>query len=176
MSLDRSAMVEAASQLTKALKLLSQLPSVDGRARQELELQTRLGVALTATHGYAASETGNAYIRARTLCDLLGDTSALVRVGYGEFLFHLLRGDVRQTHQVANEILSLAKNVDSDDARILGHRMLGVSLFESGQLNGARVELETAAKLSYCRPSDRTTTVRPAEKPSSWSQRGWHTC
>jgi predicted ATPase len=144
---DRSAMVEAASHLTKALALVSELPLTRERAKRELDLQTALGRALTATKGYAAAETGRAYARARRLCEDLDDTRTLVRVGYGQYLYHLLRAEVTQSHQVAMEILSFAKNAESDEARILGYRTLGVSLFERGSLAAARTQLEKAAAL-----------------------------
>jgi predicted ATPase len=162
MSLSRSAMVEATSQLKKALSLLAELPEEDGHAKQELDLQTRLGVALTATQGYAASETGKAYIRARQLCEELGDTTTLVRVGYGEFLYHVMRGEVRKSHQVATEILSLAEKSNNDDARILGHRTLGVSLFELGHLQAGRNELQVAAQSLEARERQ-TGSVRGKE-------------
>jgi class 3 adenylate cyclase/tetratricopeptide (TPR) repeat protein len=146
-ALDRSAMVEAASQLTKALVLISELPENLERERRELDLQTALGRVLMATKGYAAPETGEAYARARRLCEDLGDTATLVRVGYGQYLYHLIRAETAQCHQVASEILSFAQKSGSDEARILGHRTLGVSLYELGRFPAARSELETAAGL-----------------------------
>jgi predicted ATPase/class 3 adenylate cyclase len=146
-AVDRSAMVEAASQLTKALVLISELPESRERERRELDLQTALGRALMTTKGYAAPETGEAYARARRLCEDLGDTATLVRVGYGQYLYHLIRAETSQCHQVATEIQSFAEKTGSDEARILGHRTLGLSLYELGRLPAARSELETAASL-----------------------------
>lgn len=146
-ALDRSAMVEAASQLAKALGLIPALPENPERKGRELALQTALGRALMITKGYAAPETGEAYARARRLCEELGDTTTLVRVGYGQYLYHLIRAETAQCHQVATEILSFAEKTGSDEARILGHRTLGVSLYEFGRFPVARSELETAARL-----------------------------
>jgi class 3 adenylate cyclase/predicted ATPase len=146
-ALEQSAMVEAASQLTKALVLISELPETPERERRELDLQTALGRALMTTKGYAAPETGEAFARARRLCEDLGETATLVRVGYGQYLYHLIRAETGQCHQVAREILSFAEKSGSDEARILGHRTLGVSLYELGKFPAARNELETAAGL-----------------------------
>lgn len=146
-ALDQSAMVEAASQLTKALVLIAGLPETIERERRELDVQTALGRALMATKGYGAPETGEAYARARRLCEDLGDTATLVRVGYGQHLYHLIRAETAQCHRVASEILSFAEKSGSDEARILGHRTLGVSLYELGRFPAARNELETAAGL-----------------------------
>jgi predicted ATPase len=133
------------------LKLLGRLPKGVENAKREIELQTGLGVALTATRGYAALETGQAYARARQLCEEIGDTTALVRVGYGQYLYHLMAGEVHRSLQLATETLGLAEKVNDDDARVLGHRTLGVSLFELGQLADARRELELAANLVEAR-------------------------
>jgi hypothetical protein len=146
-ALRRSAFKEAIQQFKTGLKLLDGLPEGVERVKREIDLQTGLGVALTANKGYAAHETGQAYTRARQLCEEIGDTTALVRVGYGQYLYHLMAGEVRQSHRLATETLELAERINNDDARVLGHRTLGVSLFELGQLADARRELEVAANL-----------------------------
>ena len=146
-ALEGSAMSEAASQLAKALDLMVDLPAGGERSAQELALLTALGRALTASKGYAAPETGQAYARARRLCEDLGDVTTLVRVGYGQYLYHLIRAEIGECHRVAEEILAFAEKTRSDEARILGCRTLGVSLFESGQLEAARVQLEVASGL-----------------------------
>ena len=140
----RSAMLEAIAQLTKGLELVSRLP-VDRHSRQsELDLRTTLGTALTAVKGYAASETGETYTTARKLCEELGDTPAFARVGYGQYLFHLIRGEVQRSHEVALEILNFAEKAGSEEALILGNRVLGVTLFEQGQCGAARERMKVA--------------------------------
>jgi len=67
-ALQRSAYQEAIMLLTKGLELVRALPAIPERARQEILLQTTLGAPLIATKGYAAAEVGQAYARARTLC------------------------------------------------------------------------------------------------------------
>src|SRR5207302_11289028 len=63
----RSAMAEAAAQIQKGLDQLALLPDSPERQRQELEFLSALGAALQAAKGYGASETGNAYCRARDI-------------------------------------------------------------------------------------------------------------
>ena len=72
----RSAMVEAAAQLTQALELLAGLPAGPERDRKELDLQIALGAALIATKGWAAPEVERAYARARELCTERGPDPA----------------------------------------------------------------------------------------------------
>jgi predicted ATPase len=147
LAMTRSAMVEAIAQLTKGLELVSRLPVTRQTQQCELDLRMTLGTAFTAAKGYAASETGEAYARARQLCEELGDTPAFARVGYGQYLFHLIRAEVQRSHEVALEILSFAENTGSEEALILGNRVLGVTLYERGQCLSAREHLKIAWNL-----------------------------
>ena len=69
-----SAGAEAIAHYKKALELLQQLPETSERDRQELALQLALAVPLQATKGFGAPELGQAVVRARELCDRMGDT------------------------------------------------------------------------------------------------------
>jgi len=144
---ERSAMNEAAAQLRKGIELAQLLPEDSRRHRRELDLQTALGTALTAAQGYAASETGEAYARARMLCEQLKNTAVFPRVAYGQWLYHIIRGEVQASLEVAEEILAFADATDSTEARVLGHRVLGVSLFEIGQFSASRKNLDLAIGL-----------------------------
>ena len=62
-----AAMAEAAAQIQKGLDQLALLPDSPERQQQELEFLSALGAALQAAKGYGASETGDAYSRARDL-------------------------------------------------------------------------------------------------------------
>jgi predicted ATPase len=79
-AMQRSAYVEAISHLTRGLEALKPLPDTSQRAHQELGLQIALGQALTTTKGQAAAEVGEAYGRARELCQEVQETPQLVQV------------------------------------------------------------------------------------------------
>src|SRR5207253_7046996 len=70
----RFAYQEAVGLARRGLELLTRLPDTTERAEQELCLQLTLGVPLIATRGYAAQEVGRVYLRARELCQQLGET------------------------------------------------------------------------------------------------------
>ena len=55
---------EAIDHLTSGLELLNRLPDTPDRARQELDCQTALGLAVMVTKGFAAPEVGTVYARA----------------------------------------------------------------------------------------------------------------
>src|SRR5690606_9090701 len=68
-SLARSALVEAAAQLTRALEQMATLPGTAALRRQQIELQLSLAHALIHTKGHAAPETRSAYQQARAYLD-----------------------------------------------------------------------------------------------------------
>ena len=69
-----SAGAEAIVHYNKALELLKKLPETPERDQQELALQLALAVPLMSTKGFGAPELGQAVVRARELCDQMGDT------------------------------------------------------------------------------------------------------
>ena len=68
-SLERSALVEATEQLTRALDQIAALPSTPALRREQIELQVALANALMHAKGYAAPETRAAEERARLLIE-----------------------------------------------------------------------------------------------------------
>jgi class 3 adenylate cyclase/predicted ATPase len=91
--LAHSAMTEAVAQLTKGLEVLSNLPEGVTRQQYELNLRIALGVALTATQGWAAPEVGDTYARAHQLCEHLDQQQHLGSVLFGQYVHHHVRGN-----------------------------------------------------------------------------------
>ena len=106
---ERSAHVEAIAHLTKALTFLQGLPATSDHARQELTLQRMLGVSLLATKGFAAPEVKSAYVRARELCQQVGDISHIFPVLFGLYGYYHLRMEWQTTRELAEELLALAQ-------------------------------------------------------------------
>ena len=68
-SLERSALAEASTQITRALNQIADLPSTPGLRREEIKLQAALITPLLHIKGYAAPETKAAAERARFLIE-----------------------------------------------------------------------------------------------------------
>ena len=66
-SLSRSALVEAAEQLSRALNLIAALPETAVLRRERITLQIELANALIHTKGHAAPETRAVFAQARAL-------------------------------------------------------------------------------------------------------------
>jgi class 3 adenylate cyclase/predicted ATPase len=143
----RSAMVEAAAQLTQALDLLAGLPSSADRDHKELDLQIALGAALIATKGWAAPEVETSCARARELCTGEDQIPQLLAALYGLFLHHLHLSSKHVALQIAGELLRLAERVQDVGAQVVGHRCLATSLLFNGQLLPALTHFERTLAL-----------------------------
>jgi predicted ATPase/class 3 adenylate cyclase len=137
-----SAMKEAAAQFQKGLDQLALLPDTPERQRQELEFCSSLGVVLNAAKGFAASDTGRAYARARELWERLDFPSEFLRIPYGLSLYHLYRGDVDLAHPFAEHLLRLSRQRNHKAGLVLGHAGAGRNLMFAGRFASSRLEFE----------------------------------
>lgn len=148
-ALRRSANREAIDLFEQGLAVLQRCPEDARRAVVELELQVGLGAALAMTRGYAAPEVDRAYVRARQLCDQLGDVVLLYPVVMeGIWKFYYSRGDSRTASAIAEQCERLAQRPRAEvrlgrEARL----MLGVSRFYGGRLLESRRHLEQVLPL-----------------------------
>src|SRR6202011_1427173 len=82
----RCAYSEAVSRLSSALELLKQLPDDAERARQELSMQSVLGLSLSNAKGWAGAELEPVYARVRELCAQIREPALAFRPLYGQWL------------------------------------------------------------------------------------------
>lgn len=140
----RGTTTEAVAQLRKGLDIIAGLPDDTARQLQELELQIALGHALDTTKGLAASEAGEAYARARRLCELLDRPAQLGLVLYGQFLFRIVRGELEQAEHHTEEMRHLGETRNDAMWQCFGSQLSGTIRFYLGELNGVRTYLESA--------------------------------
>jgi tetratricopeptide (TPR) repeat protein len=134
--------------LTTALELLATLPDTADRTQRELVLQITLGQVLGMSKGWGAPERGQAYARARELCQELGETLQLFPVLSGLHEFYVQQGKYQTAHELAEQFLSLAQRQCDLALLVVGHRRMGQSLFWLGELFAARSHLEQAIALA----------------------------
>jgi class 3 adenylate cyclase/predicted ATPase len=153
-SAQRSALVEAKEQLGRALDQIATLTATPALRREEIKLQVALITPLLHTNGYAAPETRAAVERARLLIEqatALGeppeDPLLLFSVLYGFWVANLVafKGDVMR--ELADQFLALANKQEATGPRIMGHRLMGLSLLHTGEAEKARAHLEDAIAL-----------------------------
>ena len=72
----------------------------------ELGLRIDLTTPLIASRGMAAPEMGETIIRARALCERLGETTRLFPVLYGQWVVHHVRGQVTKGLEFARLVVA----------------------------------------------------------------------
>jgi predicted ATPase len=153
-SLERSALVEAAEQLTQALTLIATLPATPASRHQEIELQVALITPFIHVKGWSAPETKTAVNRARLLieqAEALGeppeDPLLLFSVLNGFWLANYAAGNGDTICEIANQCFALAEKQGEIVPLMIGHRLVGTSLLHTGDLIQARAHLDRAIAL-----------------------------
>jgi class 3 adenylate cyclase/predicted ATPase len=140
-SLERSALVEALEQLTRALRQIATLPREPAILHEEIKLQVALIYTLQNVKGQAAPETRAAAERALLLieqAEALGETPddplLLFSALYSLWQTYIagFRGDVARQH--AERILALAEKQGAEVPLMHGHAAMGCSLLLTGNL------------------------------------------
>jgi class 3 adenylate cyclase len=128
-SLARSALVEAAEQLTRALAQIASLLPTPALRREEIKLQVALINTLFQVKGLAAPETKAAVERA----DPLLVFSVLSR--FWVVTFAAFNGD--DLRKLAAQFFMLAERQGSTVPIMVGHRLMGTTLAFTGEIAAA---------------------------------------
>jgi class 3 adenylate cyclase/predicted ATPase len=153
-SAQRSALVESAEQLRRALDQIGTLAATPALRREEIKLQVALITPLLHVSGYAATETRTAVERARLVieqAEALGeppeDPLLLFSVLYGFWVANLVafNGDVMR--ELAVQFLALADKQRATGPLMMGHRLMGLSLLHTGDIVDGRAHLDRAITL-----------------------------
>jgi predicted ATPase len=124
--------------------VLGTLEETRARDEQELQLLTALGPAYIAARGYAAPEAGPILLRARQLCQRIGDQQQLFGVMLGMWEWRLVRGDLRLCVDLAAEGMTVAEPRNDPGTLMEGLFMAGTTMFYRAQLTDARACHEKA--------------------------------
>src|SRR5262249_19276877 len=137
-SRERFADVEAIGHLTRGLALLEALPESPDRDARELQFLGPLGTAYIAERGYAAPEVGPVFRPARELCARIGEPPPLFVVLWGNFAWHVVRGDFRLCTDLADEVVALAERLHDPGMLMEALFLRGLTLLYRGDFAGAR--------------------------------------
>ena len=153
-SLGRSALVEAAEQLGRALDLIATLPGTPALRRTRIKLQVALIAPLLHVKGYNAPETKAAMERARLLMEqaaALGepaeDPLLLFSVLYGFRAARTVAFNGEGIRALAAQFLALAQKQGTTVPRVIGHRLMGISLMSTGDIAEGRAHCDRAVAL-----------------------------
>jgi predicted ATPase len=151
-SLERSALVEAAEQFARALTQIEALPGTPALRREQIKLQVALITPLMYVKGPTAPETKAAAERARLLVEQAealeeppDDPLILFSALYGFWNAVPFNGDV--CRGLAAQFLALAAKQQMTTPRLIGHRMMGHTLFHTGEFVEAKAHFDKGLAL-----------------------------
>ncbi|MBR1237688.1 adenylate/guanylate cyclase domain-containing protein [Bradyrhizobium sp. AUGA SZCCT0182] len=153
-SLERSALVEAVEQLTRALTLIAAAPESPALRREQINAQVALITPLIHVKGYAAPETMQAVHRAHDLIqraeargEAPEDPLLLFSVLNGGWLTNYVAGNADAIRELSRQFFELAKKQGATAPLMLAHRMEGTTTLHFGELSQARTHLDRAIEL-----------------------------
>jgi predicted ATPase len=153
-SLERSALVEAVGQFTRALDQIAFLPATPARRREEIKLQVALITPLLHVKGYSAPETKAAAERARLLieqAEALGeppeDPLLLFAALYGVWAANLVAFDGDVVRELAAQFLALGERLGATVPLMFGHRLMATTLVHTGDIAEGRAHYDQAIAL-----------------------------
>jgi class 3 adenylate cyclase/predicted ATPase len=153
-SLERSALVEAVEHLTSALGQIATLPPTPALRREEIKLQVAHSNALMHIKGYASSETKASLDKAHCLiqqAEALGeppeDPLVLFSVLYGFWAANQVAFNGDAISALAAQVLALAEKLGATVPLMIGHRLMGMSLFQTGDIAEGRAHFDQAIVL-----------------------------
>jgi class 3 adenylate cyclase/predicted ATPase len=165
-SLERSALVEATEQLTRALGQIASLPSTPDLRRQHINLQVALINPLTHVKGYAAPETQAVAERARLLiepAEAMGeppeDRLLLFSVLYSFWVANNVAFNGDAMRRLAARFLADATKEKAKIPLMVGHRLMGNSLLCTGDMIQGRSHFDRSIAL-YDPVNDRPLAAR----------------
>jgi predicted ATPase len=153
-SLARSAIVEAAEQLTRALDQIATLPATPVLRREQIKFQIALANALMHVKGYVAPEPKAPFEQARVFiehAETLGeppeDPLLLFSVLWGFWNASYVAFNGNAIRDLAAQILALAEKQGSTVPLMIGYRLTGASLLHTGGIAGGLAHLDRAIAL-----------------------------
>ena len=147
-ALAHSANVEAIANFRKALQLLNAVPETPERTKQEIDIQLALGIPLIAVQGYAATETREAFSRARILCLRLGDIPEYFQALFGLWGHSWMGGKNDDALRMADEFLSPSQALSDPVLLMVAHRVMGSTLLTIGDFQSSANHFEETIRLS----------------------------
>ena len=150
-SLERSALIEAVAQFTRALGQIASLPGTPALRRDQIKFQVGLANALYHGKGFSAVETKAAFDqahgmieRAEALGEHIEDPLLLYSVLYGFFIAKFINFDGDAACVLARQFLGLAEQQKATAPVMVGHRLLAMTLLCMGDVGEGLSHLDRA--------------------------------
>ena len=152
-----SLMEECRGRVEQALAALGL--ATDRDPRREMKLHAALGASLVYSRSPTDPEIGAAWTKALEIAERLDDAEYRLRSLWGLWSFHLNSAQLRVALTLARRFCALAAKRPNANDRLVGERMMGVSLHFLGDQPSARRHLERMLA-GYAAPTDRSQITR----------------
>jgi class 3 adenylate cyclase len=153
-SLERSALVEAVEQFTRALDLIATLPATPELRREQIRLHVALITPLIHVKGYAASETRTAIERARLLIEdiqargePIEDPLISLTVLFGVLTMNVVAFNGEVVRRITADFLALAEEQGTTPLLLTAYRLAGATLLFRGEIVESLSHLEQSIAL-----------------------------
>ncbi|HXV24921.1 MAG TPA: AAA family ATPase [Alphaproteobacteria bacterium] len=161
----RSANFEAMAHLGKGLELIAALPQGESRLRQEINLQTALGVTIMVTRGWGAPEGLQAYSKARMLSEALGDKNQLFVAIRGEATYHMISGNLSAAAALGHQCLELAHVYNDPNLLLEAHHQLWATKYYAGDYAAAEAHIDIGLAIYDPEQHHRLTYIYTGHDP-----------
>ncbi|WP_456721277.1 MULTISPECIES: ATP-binding protein [unclassified Bradyrhizobium] len=153
-SISRSALAEAAAQLSRAVSQMASLPETSALRREQIKYQIELVTVLMHVKGYGAPDTKAAVDHARLLiekAEARGEPSEdpllLFSVLYGAWVLNVAAFNGEAAGALAAQFMALAEKQRMTGPLMLAHRMVGMTAMSTGDQVAGRRHLDRALAL-----------------------------
>lgn len=165
----RSAHVEAIEHLRRGFALLGEIADPELRRQLELKfLAAQIG-SLTSIKPATSREYSECCQRGIELCNAGPPTDMIFRFLFGQYNFAIATARLAEAASLAERFLALAGGDAYAQARVIGHRLLGMAVFGQGEMQRAREQFEFSVRL-YSPDRDAIATYMYGMNPKIYSQ------
>jgi tetratricopeptide (TPR) repeat protein len=163
----RSANVEAVAYLNEGLRMVAEISAGEERDKLELPMQLLLAGALRGSKGFAAPETGEAYLRSNRLCETVGTPGQKVAALNGLYSFHLVRSEVDLAGEIADSLLAYVEQDPETTNLMIARRSVACQRLMLGRIDEAidhfqsslaLYDLKTHGRLAFLYGTDHKQT------------------
>jgi predicted ATPase len=142
----RSANLEAIAHAQRGIEALDHVPDGAAKDRLGLDFQFALGPCLIATQGPASNKAVATFVRARELCERLGDPPEHLQVMFWLTTASVMRGELPRAQETIVALLDLIRARGDRPALLNAMRGQGMIMLFMGRLTAAREMIERAVE------------------------------
>jgi predicted ATPase len=153
-SIERSALVEAVEQLSRGLTQIATLAGTPAMRHEQMKMQVALTNTLFHVKGFAAPQTKAAAEQARLLIEQarafgerFENPLLVFSVLYSSWAASYTEFNGDAMRELAVQFMSLAKDQEASIPIMVGHRLMGTSLMETGEIAQGRAHYDQAIAL-----------------------------